>query len=141
MIVITVKSELSVFVGIWAIINTSGLVYRGLLDQQDISHWDAMLKTNVVGFLRVVRKFQNFLRSVGGRIITLGSTENLSSGLAAYIATRYAVEGASKALGEELSPMGVKIVTFQPEGIIPEILFSVPKITEYVSPQIKILYD
>lgn len=114
----------------WAIVNTSGLAYRGRLDQQDITHWDAMLKTNVVGILRVVRKFQNFLRNAGGRVITLGITENLSTGLVAYIASRYAVEGASKALRQELTPMGIKVVTINPEGIMPELLFSTPKISK-----------
>lgn len=123
-------SKIYVFAGIWAIINTSGIVYRGLLDLQDISHWDAMLKTNVIGVLRIVRKFQNFLRSVGGRIITLGATENMGSGLVAYVASRSAVEGISKALREEISPLGINIVTIKPEGITPELLFSAPRINK-----------
>lgn len=114
----------------WAIVNTSGLSYRGRLDQQDITHWDAMLKTNVVGILRVVRKFQNFLKNSGGRIVNVGATENLGTGLVAYVASRYAVEGASKALRQELSPMGIKVVTINPQGIMPELLFSSPKLNK-----------
>nr|XP_023030116.1 D-beta-hydroxybutyrate dehydrogenase, mitochondrial [Leptinotarsa decemlineata]XP_023030117.1 D-beta-hydroxybutyrate dehydrogenase, mitochondrial [Leptinotarsa decemlineata] len=114
--------------GMWAVINTNGLSYRGRLDQQDIAHWDAMLKTNVVGILRTARKFQSLLRNAGGRIVTVGATENLGAGLVAYVASRYAVEGASKALRQELSQVGVKVVTINPQGIMPELLFSAPKI-------------
>ncbi|KAJ8979238.1 hypothetical protein NQ317_012148 [Molorchus minor] len=116
--------------GMWAVVNTSGLSYRGRLDQQDIAHWDAMLKTNVVGILRTARKFQNLLRNAGGRIITVGATDNLGAGLVAYAASRYAVEGASNALRQELSPMGIKIITINPQGIPPEKLFVVPKLKE-----------
>ncbi|XP_018571583.1 D-beta-hydroxybutyrate dehydrogenase, mitochondrial [Anoplophora glabripennis] len=116
--------------GIWAVINTSGLSYRGRLDQQDIAHWDAMLKTNVIGILRTARKFQSLLRNAGGRIVNLGATENLGAGLVAYAASRYAVEGASRALRQELSPMGIKVLTVSPQGILPELLFSTPKLNE-----------
>lgn len=111
----------------WAIVNTNGISYRGRLDQQDITHWDAMLRTNVLGVFRVVRKFQHFLRNASGRIITIGATENLGTGLVAYIASRYAVEGASKALQQELLPMGIKVITINANGIMPELLFSTPK--------------
>lgn len=111
-------------------INTSGLSYRGRLDQQDIAHWDAMLKTNVIGILRTARKFQSLLRNAGGRIVTLGATENLGTGLVAYAASRYAVEGASRALRQELSCVGIKVVTVSPQGILPELLFSTPKLNE-----------
>ncbi|VEN63112.1 unnamed protein product [Callosobruchus maculatus] len=114
--------------GIWAVVNTSGLSFRGRLDQQDISHWDAMLKTNVVGILRTARKFQGLLRNAKGRIITIGATDHLGAGLVAYMASRYAVEGASKALRHEFSPMGIQVVTINPQGIMPELLFSAPKI-------------
>ncbi|CAH1159727.1 unnamed protein product [Phaedon cochleariae] len=115
--------------GIWAVVNTSGLSYRGRLDQQDNSHWDAMLKTNVVGVLRTARKLRPLLRNAGGRIITVGATEQLGAGLVAYAASRFAVEGASKALRQELAPVGIKVVTINPQGIMPELLFSVPKLS------------
>lgn len=115
--------------GIWAVINTSGLSYRGRLDQQDISHWDAMLKTNVVGVLRTARTFQGLLRNTAGRIITLGSVGE-EAGLVAYTAARYAVEGASKALRQEFAPLGIKVVTLNPNGLTTDLMFSTPKITD-----------
>ncbi|CAG9856097.1 unnamed protein product [Phyllotreta striolata] len=115
--------------GIWAVINTSGVCYRGKLEQQDVAHWDATFKNNVVGVLRTARKFQNLLRNAGGRIITVGATEYLGTGLVAYLASRYAVEGASRALRQELAPLGIKVIAINPQGVMPELLFAAPKMS------------
>ncbi|XP_044255289.1 D-beta-hydroxybutyrate dehydrogenase, mitochondrial [Tribolium madens] len=114
--------------GIWAVINTSGLSYRGRLDQQDIAHWDAILKTNVVGVLRTTRTFQGLLRNTSGRLINFGVPDSAEAGLVAYTASRYAVEGASNALRQELAPMGIKVITLHLSGVTPEMLFVTPKL-------------
>lgn len=108
-------------------INTNGLSYRGKLDQQDISHWDAILKTNLVGVLRTARTFQGLLRNTGGRIITFGAIFE-EAGLVAYTAARYGVEGASKALRHELAPLGIKVITLNPQGLTTDLMFSAPKL-------------
>lgn len=110
-------------------INTSGVTYRGRLEQQDITHWDAMLKTNVVGFLRTARTFQGLLRNTSGRIITLGATYE-EAGLVAYTAARYGVEGASKALRLELASVGIKVITLNPQGLATELMFTPPKLSK-----------
>ncbi|KAK9870062.1 hypothetical protein WA026_006156 [Henosepilachna vigintioctopunctata] len=113
--------------GIWAVINTNGLIYKGRLDQQDVSLWDAMFKTNVVGILRAARAFQGLLRNTSGRIITIGPEECSDSGFVAYAATRFAVKGASDALRKELEPIGIKVVTLEPKGYSTEGLYVIPK--------------
>nr|XP_022914563.1 D-beta-hydroxybutyrate dehydrogenase, mitochondrial [Onthophagus taurus] len=113
--------------GIWAVINTSGSVYRGRFDQQDITHWDAVLKTNVVGVLRTARTFQNLLKTASGRIVTIGAVNPTDSGLVAYTAARYGVEGASKALRTELAPLGIKVITLNPTGLSTDSMFVTPK--------------
>lgn len=123
---------LFLFIGIWAVINTSALSYRGKFDQQDISHWEAMLKTNVIGVLRTARIFQSLLRNTGGRIINLGTTEGGEAGLVAYTASKYAVEGASNALREEFTPLGIKVITINTQGISPDLMLSSPKLKKYV---------
>ncbi|RZB40930.1 D-beta-hydroxybutyrate dehydrogenase, mitochondrial [Asbolus verrucosus] len=116
------------FTGIWAVINTSGLAYRGRLDQQDIAHWDAILKTNVVGVLRTTRTFLGLLRNTSGRLINFGVPDSAEAGLVAYTASRYAVEGANNALRQELSPLGIKVITLHPSGMSPELLYVTPKL-------------
>ncbi|KAL3266260.1 hypothetical protein HHI36_010440 [Cryptolaemus montrouzieri] len=114
--------------GIWAVINTTGLIYKGRLDLQDTSHWEAMFKTNVIGVLRSARVFQGLLRNTSGRIITIGPEDCTESGLVGYAATRHAVKGASIALRKELEPLGIKVVTLEPKGFSTEGLYILPKI-------------
>ncbi|XP_044755070.1 D-beta-hydroxybutyrate dehydrogenase, mitochondrial-like [Coccinella septempunctata] len=113
--------------GLWAVINTTGLIYRGRLDQQDISHWEAMFKTNLVGVLRTSRAFQGLPRNTSGRIVTIGREECSDGGFVSYAATRYAVLGATDALRKELAPTGIKVISLEPKGFHTEDLYVIPK--------------
>lgn len=117
--------------GLWAVLNTAGLCCKGRLDQQESSHWDAVLKQNVVGSLRSARTFMPLLRNKRGRLINIGASvlghDRPGSGLVAYTAARYAVEGASAALRHEMAPYGIHVITLQPEGIATETLFAAPR--------------
>lgn len=114
--------------GLWAVINTTGIAFKGRLDQQNINQWDTMLKTNVVGLLRVARAFQGLLRNTNGRIISFGPEQCTEAGLVAYAASRYAVQGASAALRKELHNQGIKVITVNPTGFSSDLLFANPKL-------------
>ncbi|KAJ9578142.1 hypothetical protein L9F63_024996 [Diploptera punctata] len=118
--------------GLWAVINTAGLCCKGRLENQENSHWDAMLRHNVIGALRTARTFIPLLRNKKGRLINLGMNNNITSGLVAYTAARYAVEGASLALRQEIAPYGIHIITLQPNGITLEKIFAPPKIDDLI---------
>lgn len=53
--------------GLWAVLNTAGLCCKGRLEHQENSHWDAMLKYNVVGTLRTARTFLPLLKNKRGK--------------------------------------------------------------------------
>jgi len=55
--------------GLWAVLNTAGLCFKGRLEYQENSHWDAMLKYNVVGTLRTARTFLPLLKNKRGKSI------------------------------------------------------------------------
>ncbi|KAK3927187.1 D-beta-hydroxybutyrate dehydrogenase, mitochondrial [Frankliniella fusca] len=123
--------------GLHAVINTAGLCSRGRLELQENSHWDAMLKVNVVGAFRTARTFLPLLRNNKGRLLNVGAPGALSgaaagpgagAGAVAYTAARYAVEGATSALRTEMEPLGVSVISLQPpEGTAGEALFLPPR--------------
>lgn len=92
-----------------------------------------MLKTNVVGTLRTSRAFQSLLRNTKGRFITIGACTDLeeqdTTGLVAYTATRYAVQGASDVLRRELAPLGIKVITLTPKNIPADIIYAAPRVS------------
>lgn len=47
-------------------INTAGLACRGRLEGQDTAYWDAVMKQNVTGTLRVTKTFMPLLRNKKG---------------------------------------------------------------------------
>lgn len=52
--------------GLWAVLNTAGVPCRGRYDGQDSAYWDAVVKLNVTGTLKVSRTFMPLLRSKKG---------------------------------------------------------------------------
>jgi NAD(P)-dependent dehydrogenase (short-subunit alcohol dehydrogenase family) len=66
-----------------------------------------------------------------GRLINMGASNhsnNPGSGLVAYTAARYAVEGASMALCHEMAPHGIHVITLQPNGGASDKIFAAPRI-------------
>lgn len=69
--------------------------------------------------------------SFTGRIVTFGIPQDVcGSGLVAFTAARYAVEGASVALGQEYRQFGIKTVVLNPGGIKPDLLYAAPRLNE-----------
>jgi NAD(P)-dependent dehydrogenase (short-subunit alcohol dehydrogenase family) len=66
-----------------------------------------------------------------GRLINIGASkqsQNPGSGLVAYTAARYAVEGASMALCHEMAPHNIHVITLQPNGAASGKVFALPRI-------------
>ena len=55
--------------GLWAVINTAGSPCRGRLENQDSPYWDAVMKQNVTGTLKVAKTFLPLLRNKKGKRI------------------------------------------------------------------------
>ncbi|KPJ20066.1 D-beta-hydroxybutyrate dehydrogenase, mitochondrial [Papilio machaon] len=118
--------------GVWAVINTAGCGGRGA------ARWEAALRGNVLGALRVARSFAPLLAAAAadhphaGRLFYIGLTsdtacENVSQGAGAGVgqtqgvleaceagavcaAARWGTWGAARALRGALRPRGVRVV-------------------------------
>lgn len=112
-------------IGIQAIINTSGCVFRGKIEAQNTQMWESMFKVNVLGSLRIARAFFGLLKPTRGRLIYLG-TGNCERDLVAYSASRQAIEGCAEALRDEFKPYGINVITIDSTGVPAESLFRDP---------------
>ncbi|XP_011176968.1 estradiol 17-beta-dehydrogenase 2 [Zeugodacus cucurbitae] len=118
--------------GIAAVINTSGSLFRGRVEAQEAQQWEHMLKTNILGSLRVAKAFVGFLRPTRGRLIYLGAgtgagaEQGSGDGLVAFNASRAAVEKCVDELRKELQPYGVRVVALDTTGITAEALYRAP---------------
>lgn len=115
--------------GLWAVVNTAGICFKGRLGLQESCQWDAMIKVNLIGTLRTARAFLPLLKNKQGRLINIGTgCESCAGGTVAYSATRHAVLGANTCLRNEIGPLGIHVITLQPDCVPSEKLFARPRV-------------
>ena len=101
------------------LVNNAGYYQYGALEETSPEELRAQLETNVVGVLRTTRAFLPAMRARrGGTIVTLGSV----SGRVAipiggpYHASKWALEGMTESLVQEVAPFGIKVTIIEPGG-------------------------
>ena len=101
------------------IVNNAGYGLIGAIEEPGDEQIRRQFETNVFGVINVVRaSLPIFRRQQSGHII------NVSSGLGFfafpsygyYSATKFAVQGISEALAQEVAPLGIKVTIAEPGG-------------------------
>lgn len=99
------------------LVNSAGYGIVGAVEETPDAELRALMETNFFGAIAVIRAALPMLRAQGG-----GAVVNISSmggqmsfaGFGAYSASKFALEGASEALAQELAPFGVKVLIVEP---------------------------
>lgn len=103
------------------LINNAGVCPAAPLADIDDALWQSGLDVNVTAPFKLARALAPLLaKSKAGRIINTGSI--LSSygdaGLVAYSASKHAILGLTRALANELGPLGITVNCIQPGAIV-----------------------
>jgi short-subunit dehydrogenase len=99
------------------LVNNAGYAMNGAIEEVSEDEFEPMFQTNIYGVIRVTRAFlPHFRQRRSGHIFNLSSISGLigSSGWGFYNATKFAVEGFSEALAEEVKPLGVHVTVVEP---------------------------
>jgi NAD(P)-dependent dehydrogenase (short-subunit alcohol dehydrogenase family) len=99
------------------LVNNAGYYAVGPLEETTPDELRAQLETNVVGVHRVTRAILPAMRARrAGAIVTLGSVSGLVAVpmVAAYHASKWALEGMIEALRLELLPFGLRVTLIEP---------------------------
>jgi NAD(P)-dependent dehydrogenase (short-subunit alcohol dehydrogenase family) len=102
------------------VVNNAGYADSAAIEDTEDADFRGQIETNLFGVVNVTRAALPVLRrqraglflqisSVGGRV---GGTP----GLAAYQSAKWAVEGFSEVLANEVAPLGIKVVIAEPGG-------------------------
>lgn len=105
------------FGGIDVIINNAGFGIVGAVEETPESELRALMETNFFGAVAVIRAAIPVLRSQGrGAIVNISSIGGQLSfaGFGAYSAAKFAIEGMSEALAQEVAPFGIKVLIVEP---------------------------
>jgi NAD(P)-dependent dehydrogenase (short-subunit alcohol dehydrogenase family) len=102
------------------LVNNAGIERHGSVEELPMEDFRAIMETNYFGALRCIRRVVPGMRErKSGCIINVSSVAGKIAlpPLAAYAASKFALEALSEALAGELKPFGVRVAILEP-GII-----------------------
>lgn len=120
------------------LINNAGYGVVGALEETPMAELRAQMETNFFGAIGVIHATLPQLRAQrSGAIVNISSLGGQLSfaGFGAYSASKFALEGASEALAQEVAPLGIKVLIVEPGSFRTELAGSamrhMPEIADY----------
>jgi NAD(P)-dependent dehydrogenase (short-subunit alcohol dehydrogenase family) len=114
-----VKAAEEHFGRIDVLVNNAGIGYFAAVEESDEDEVRKMFDVNVFGLCRMIHVVLPGMRERRqGFIVNLSSIAGLRSfpALGYYNSTKFAVEGLSEALWQEVEPLGIKVMLVEPSG-------------------------
>jgi NAD(P)-dependent dehydrogenase (short-subunit alcohol dehydrogenase family) len=114
-----VASAVEAFGHIDVVVNNAGYGFLGAFEEMTAEEFKAQIDTNFWGVVNVSRAVVPVLRKQGfGHIIQITSVGGriALAGLSGYHAAKFAVEGFSESLAQEINPLGIKLTIVEPGG-------------------------
>src|SRR5580693_5204408 len=113
------------FGGIDVLVNNAGNFYAGYFENISPDHFRAQMETNFFGPLNVTRAILPIMRAQrDGQVITVTSLAGLigQEFVAAYAASKFALEGWMESLRFDLAPFGIDTMIVEPGFFRTELL-------------------
>ncbi|WP_443750595.1 oxidoreductase [Asticcacaulis solisilvae] len=117
MIASAVEAAIRRFGRIDVLINNAGYGLVGALEETPAEEWQAVFRTNLFGAVETTRAVLPVMRAQrSGMIVNISSMGGQLSfaGFSAYSATKFALEGLSEALADEVRGFGIKVMIVEP---------------------------
>lgn len=105
------------FGGLDILVNNAGFGFIGAIEEATPEEYRPMFEANVFGLIETTRAALPALRKRRGtRIVNMSSGAGLKGmqGSGYYNATKFAVEGLSEALAQEVAPFGMAVIIVEP---------------------------
>ncbi len=107
----------SAFGGLDVLVNNAGFGFIGAIEETEPSEYRPVFEANVFGLIETTRAALPALRRRRGAcVVNLSSGAGIAgaAGSGFYNATKFAVEGLSEALAQELRPLGLNVIIVEP---------------------------
>jgi len=108
-----------VFGKIDILVNNAGYGFVGAFEEMTAEEFEGQIDTNFWGVVNATRAVLPIMRRQGfGHILQISSVGGRSGypGLSGYHAAKFAVEGLSEALAQEVKPLGIQVCIVEPGG-------------------------
>ncbi|MFF5979503.1 SDR family NAD(P)-dependent oxidoreductase [Streptomyces olindensis] len=99
------------------VVNNAGYALMGAVEELGVQELRDQLETNLYGVVHVTQAVLPILRGQGsGHILQMSSGAGVFAlgGLGGYSASKWAMEGLSEALAQEVAPHGIKVTLIEP---------------------------
>jgi NAD(P)-dependent dehydrogenase (short-subunit alcohol dehydrogenase family) len=114
-----VKAAQARFGGIDVLVNNAGIGYFAAIEEGEEAQVRKMFDVNVFGLTRMIQAVLPDMRKRrSGCIVNVSSLGGLRGmpALGQYCATKFAVEGLSEALRQEVAELGIQVMVVEPSG-------------------------
>jgi len=111
------KKSVEIYGRIDVLVNNAGYIAVGAVEESTPEETLAQFNTNVFGALNVTRAFLPYMREKKtGTIAFIGSLGGWRGCpiFPLYAGTKYAIRGISESLHEEIAPLGLRSICFEP---------------------------
>lgn len=112
-----VETSMAHFGRIDVLVNNAGYGIIGAVEETPLSDVRRIYETNVFGLLTVTNAvLPHMRRQRSGHVLNLSSVGGYrsGSGFGIYCSTKFAIEGISEALFDELAPLGIHVTVIEP---------------------------
>ena len=110
--------------GLNILVNSAGVMLLGAIVGADTEDWRRMMNTNVLGLMYVTHAaVPGMVEQGSGQIVNISSVAGrvARSGAGAYNASKWAVNGFSESLRQEVASKGVRITMIEPGAVMTEL--------------------
>jgi NAD(P)-dependent dehydrogenase (short-subunit alcohol dehydrogenase family) len=114
-----IKAVQTRFGGIDVLVNNAGIGYFAAIEEGEEAEVRKMFEVNVFGLSRMTQAVLPGMRKRrSGCIVNVASLGGIRGmpALGQYCATKFAVEGLSEALRQEVEPLGIRVMVVEPSG-------------------------
>ncbi|WP_109829457.1 oxidoreductase [Reichenbachiella versicolor] len=113
----TVSELINKYGRIDVLVNNAGFGFIGAIEESSLDEVKSVMDTNFYGALNMTKAILPYMREEkNGHVIQISSHGGFKafSGFGIYNASKFALEGFSEALAQEVEPLGIKVTIVQP---------------------------
>lgn len=118
------------------LVNNAGISYFAGVEESDENDVRRLFEINFFGLMRVTNAVLPLMRRQrAGTIVNMASIAGLNgfASVGYYSASKFAVEGISEALAQEVSPFGIRVLLVEPSGFRTDWARSASDVTHPIS--------
>lgn len=112
-----IQKALNKFGHIDVLVNNTGYGTIGAIEEFSLEEIRAQMETNFFGAITITKEFLPLMRQQGsGHIVQISSQAGFRAapGFGVYNASKFALEGFSEALAQEVAPFGIRVTIVEP---------------------------